>query len=73
MIIIKATYIYDFRHMLYTNSITPVVVSETTTTTSTTSTPGIREFEVDESLPITSLQIRLGDGTRYLVVFIRYC
>nr|CAG8461832.1 1195_t:CDS:2 [Entrophospora candida] len=29
----------------------------------------IREFEVDESLPITSLQIRLADGTRMLARF----
>ncbi|CAJ0638912.1 3695_t:CDS:2 [Entrophospora sp. SA101] len=37
-------------------SITPVVVSS-------------QKFEVDESLPITSLQIRLADGTRMLARF----
>jgi len=49
---------------------TPTVITSSTpgaypsTSSSSEATPRARELEIDESLPITSIQIRLGDGTR---------
>ncbi|CAI2189232.1 20019_t:CDS:10 [Funneliformis geosporum] len=50
-------------------SLTPNVITINTpgtfpSTSSSEPTPRARELEIDESLPITSIQIRLGDGTR---------
>ncbi|CAG8641774.1 1534_t:CDS:10 [Funneliformis caledonium] len=55
-------------------SLTPnVITSDTSVTYPSTSssepTQRARELEIDESLPITSIQIRLGDGTRMLARF----
>ncbi|GBB86160.1 hypothetical protein RclHR1_01260031 [Rhizophagus clarus] len=49
---------------------TPTVITSSTpgaypsTSSSSETVPRARELEIDESLPITSIQIRLGDGTR---------
>ncbi|RIA96570.1 hypothetical protein C1645_796124 [Glomus cerebriforme] len=53
---------------------TPVVINSTpgaypSTSSSSEPAPRIRELEIDESLPTTSIQIRLGDGTRMLSRF----
>ncbi|CAG8713417.1 12435_t:CDS:2, partial [Acaulospora morrowiae] len=53
------------------SSSTPGTYPPTLTTSSVTGTSTQRgyELEIDESLPITSIQIRLGDGTRMLARF----
>lgn len=53
---------------------TPAVITSSTpgaypSTSSSEPAPRARELELDESLPITSIQIRLGDGTRMLARF----
>lgn len=53
---------------------TPAVITSSTpgtypSTSSSEPAPRARELEIDESLPITSIQIRLGDGTRMLARF----
>jgi len=54
---------------------TPAVITSSTpgaypsTSSSSEPAPRARELEIDESLPITSIQIRLGDGTRMLARF----
>ncbi|CAG8457586.1 10973_t:CDS:10 [Ambispora gerdemannii] len=44
---------------------------EPSTTSASTSTPPIRtrQLEIDESLPVTSIQIRMADGTRMVARF----
>ncbi|CAG8440244.1 3058_t:CDS:10 [Diversispora eburnea] len=50
---------------------TPGAYPSTSSTSSAASASTLRpyEFEVDESLPVTSIQVRLGDGTRMLARF----
>ncbi|CAG8701891.1 6797_t:CDS:10 [Racocetra persica] len=50
---------------------TPAVVTSSTPGAypSSSSTPRANELIIDETLPITSIQIRLGDGTRMLARF----
>ncbi|CAG8451918.1 11904_t:CDS:10 [Dentiscutata heterogama] len=50
---------------------TPTVATSSTPGAypSSSSTPRLNELVIDESLPITSIQIRLGDGTRMLARF----
>jgi len=55
-------------------SVVPTVITSDTpgaypSTSSSEPKPRARELEIDETLPITPIQIRLGDGTRMLARF----
>jgi len=55
-------------HTLGSTASTPPA-STTTTTTTSSSTPASSSFQLDNSQPTTSIQIRLADGTRLVAKF----